>query len=245
MIALLKKELRMLFLSPLAYVVAASFSAINGYVFWILLSLVSHPMGQVQTDLLSLFFGGTFFFWLALVVMVPLVTMRLISEEKKTGSIELLMTAPISDAQIILAKFFSVMVFYVFLWLPGFIYTYVTLSYSHFDWQIWMACIAAVILMGAMLLSLGLMCSSFFSHQLSAGCVCFTLLMVFFLFGFADFFQSKAILKEILDLSWFISVFDQFTSGQLKSKHIVYLISMTCFHLYVTVQILGSRRWKS
>ena len=245
MIPLLKKELKMLFSSPLAYIVAAAFSFFNGYVFWMIVNLLAAPGGQIQSDILSLYFGGTFFFWISLLTLVPLLTMRLVSEEKKSGTLELLLTSPVTDVQIVLAKFLSVFLFYLFLWIPSFLYTFAVISLGSFDWGIWIACLTGVCAIGAFLLSFGLMCSAFFSQQLAAGMVCFAFLMLYFLFGFGDFFQSNAIFKMIWETVWPLQTFQDLGSGQMKSKHLIFLTAFTIFHLYVTVQILGSRRWKN
>jgi ABC-2 type transport system permease protein len=243
LVALTQKELRSLFSSPTAYVVGALFSVFNGYVFWILLQLLSTPTGQSSVEMSTLFFGGTFFFWLALLFMVPVITMRLISEEKKSGTIELLLTAPITDFQIILAKFLGVFVFYTFLWLPSFLYVGVLFTQTAMDWGIWIVSVLGVLLLGAMVLSLGLLSSSLVRNQIIAAVLTFICLMVFFLGGFTPYFESSSLGQEIMDLTWMINVFENLGSGQVHTMHLIYLISMIVFNLLVSVYVLGVRKW--
>ncbi|OED35310.1 hypothetical protein AB834_04780 [PVC group bacterium (ex Bugula neritina AB1)] len=243
--ALLKKELRSLFFSPLAYMVAGIVALMNGRVFCVLLQLLASPMSQVQEDLLSLFFGGTFFFWLSLIAMVPMLTMRLISEEKRSGCIELLMTAPITDCQIICAKFFSVFIFYIFLWIPSFLYTFLLIFLGNFDWNIWILCLLGVLSIGAMLLSMGLMFSCFFTHQLASGGMTLAMLLFYFMLGFSQSLVQIPWFQTFLDIVWPLSIMRALGAGQLDLAQLVFLLMMTFFHLYVAVKILESRRWKN
>ncbi len=134
LIATLNRELRAYFVSPLAYVILGFFLSLNGYVFAVIVSFLSDPRAGGSTTPLELFFGDTFFFWLVLMIMVPLVTMRLLAEERRSGTIEILMTAPVSEAQVVVGKFLAAFGFYVFLWLPTLAYVVIVARGSEVDW---------------------------------------------------------------------------------------------------------------
>src|SRR5436305_14254416 len=117
--ALLLRELRSYFHSPIAYIVLVFFLLITGVDFYFQVSFMNHrPIGYSYQEA----FFNSVFFWFAFVLIFPLITMRLFSEEFKLGTIEPLMTAPVRDIQVVLAKFFGAVVFYIALWVPTLIY---------------------------------------------------------------------------------------------------------------------------
>jgi ABC-2 type transport system permease protein len=131
--ATLRRELQVYFLSPLAYVVLTVFLLVNGFVFWLIVSFLSDPRASLGAPL-ELFFGQTFFFWLVLLFVTPVLTMRLLSEERRSGAIEVLMTAPVTEAQVILGKYLAALAFYTFLWLPTLVYALIIDRYGDVDW---------------------------------------------------------------------------------------------------------------
>src|ERR1700726_3776946 len=116
---LLSREVRSYFYSPIAYVVLVFFLLVSGVDFYFQVSYMNQrPMSfSVQEA-----FFNSVFFWFAFVLIFPLITMRLFSEEFKLGTIEPLMTAPVRDLQVVLAKFFGALIFYIALWIPTLLY---------------------------------------------------------------------------------------------------------------------------
>src|SRR5437016_6764960 len=117
--ALLSREVRSYFHSPIAYIVLIFFLLISGVDFYFQVSFMNQR--QVQYTVQEAFFNSVFF-WFAFVLIFPLITMRLFAEEFKLGTIEPLMTAPVRDWQVVLAKFFGALVFYLVLWVPTILY---------------------------------------------------------------------------------------------------------------------------
>ena len=113
---LLKKEVKHFFFSPIAWLVMAGFAFVNGYVFLFLIDLYSGTFANVPFA--TVYFSQNFFLWILLLFIIPAITMRLIAEEKATGTIETLMTAPVRDAEVVFAKYAAAMVFFVIMWLP-------------------------------------------------------------------------------------------------------------------------------
>ena len=99
-LAIIKREIIAYFSSPLAYIVLTAFLLMQGYIFYVILSYLNNPMTQAMTPM-RLFFGGTVFFWLFLLFVIPVITMRLVAEERRSGTIEVLLTAPLTELQVI------------------------------------------------------------------------------------------------------------------------------------------------
>jgi ABC-2 type transport system permease protein len=112
---LLKKELRHFFVSPIAWLVMAGFVFINGFFFLFLVEYYSGTFANIPFT--TVFFGEGSIMWILLLIVVPAITMRLIAEEKATGTIETLMTAPVRDAEFVFAKYAAALAFYVVMWL--------------------------------------------------------------------------------------------------------------------------------
>ncbi|MFQ5350446.1 MAG: ABC transporter permease [Thermoanaerobaculia bacterium] len=133
LLAILTRELRAYFFSPLAYVVAALLLLVNGAVFWLIVSYLNDPRAGIGAPL-ELFFGQTVFFWLVLLFVAPVVTMRLLSEERRSGTIEVLMTAPVTETTVVVGKYLAALAFYLFLWLPTVVYAVILSRHSAVDW---------------------------------------------------------------------------------------------------------------
>src|SRR5580704_6637535 len=188
-LSLIKREFTAYFLSPIAYVVLAVFLLVTGHLFYLTLNLLteSGPRG-VEFPMQSIL--GDEKFWLVFLFIPPLLTMRLFAEERGTGTLEMLMTAPIRDWQVVLAKFAACFSFYVLLWIPTVAYLPVLLD---MDWSTWHARIdpwpvitsyIGVLLAGAMFLSLGLLVSSLVRSQMVAALITLILSLTFIVLGF-------------------------------------------------------------
>src|SRR5438045_4614771 len=117
--ALLLREVRSYFHSPIGYIVLVFFLLVSGVDFYFQISFMNQrPAGYSVQEA----FFNSVFFWFAFVLIFPLITMRLFSEEFKLGTIEPLMTAPVRDLQVVLAKFFGALIFYIALWIPTLLY---------------------------------------------------------------------------------------------------------------------------
>src|SRR6201981_2164142 len=126
--ALLMREVRSYFYSPIAYIVLVFFMLVTGVDFYFQVSFMNQR--PVNYSVEEAFFNSVFF-WFAFVLIFPLITMRLFSEEFKLGTIEPLMTAPVRDWEVVLSKFFGALVFYLILWIPTVLYFAIFLKVTH------------------------------------------------------------------------------------------------------------------
>src|SRR5438094_6476972 len=126
-LSLIRREFSAYFLSPIAYVVLAIFLAVTGHLFYLTLLQLT-ATGPKGVEFPMQFMLGDEKFWLVYLFIPPLLTMRLFAEERSTGTLEMLMTAPVRDWQVVLSKFFACFAFYVLMWLPTLVYLPVLLN---------------------------------------------------------------------------------------------------------------------
>jgi ABC-2 type transport system permease protein len=249
MLSLIRREFTAYFVSPIAYAVMALFLVTMGVLFQATFDLLTKPgTAGVEYPLQGLLAKSAF--WLVFVLIAALLTMRLIAEERGSGSLELLMTAPIRDWQIVLGKFIACLMFYLVLWLPIVAYLPMLLD---FDWSNRTARIdpypaltsaVGIVLAGSMFLSLGLMMSSFVKNQLVAAILTLIAALPFVLSVFVDFSVPPGSLRA--RVVQFVSVPEHFrrdfTRGVIDTRAIVLYASLTLFCLFMTVRSLEARR---
>src|SRR5436190_12616460 len=175
-LSLIRREFAAYFLSPIAYVVIAVFLAVTGHRFYLTMEQLTARGPRGVSDPMQ-FMVGDLLFWLVFLFIPPLLTMRLFAEERHSGTLEMLLTAPLRDWQIVFAKFVACFAFYVLMWLPTLVYLPILL-----DWQWWttqrgidpwpvLTTYAGLALVGAMFLALGLFISSLVRSQLLAAVI--------------------------------------------------------------------------
>lgn len=242
-LATLLRELRAYFFSPLAYVVLTLLLLINGFVFWLIVSFLNDPRAQAGAPL-ELFFGQTLFFWLVLLFVAPVLTMRLISEERRSGTIEVLMTAPVNEEQVIVGKYLASLLFYVFLWLPTLVYAGVIAYYSEVDWGPVASGYLGIFGIGALFLAIGLFASTLSRNQLVAAILTFALLLPLFAFGLLEALFNNETLKQAFGYLNLWQHMDDFAKGIVDTRRLVYYASATVFFLFLAARSLESRKWR-
>lgn len=232
--AIMKKELQSFFYSPVAYIVFASFLMIVGYLFWVI--LISSRMASLEPMLYNAAF--------ILLLASPVLTMRLVSEEKKSRTIELLLTSPISPAEIIAGKFLACFTLYLVLILLTVQYPMVLSAYStEFDMGPVYSGYIGLILLGAAFISMGLFASTLTENQIIAAMVSFGGLVLFWIFGWAKHAFDNAF-GEILGN---LSIFDryaEFLRGIVDSGNVIFFVVFTLTWLFLATRVLESDRWR-
>jgi ABC-2 type transport system permease protein len=238
-----KREMVSYFLSPIAYIVMAGFLLINGFFFWQILNIFNGQPG-IPSDIspMQIVFGG--FFWILILIIPPVLTMRLFAEEKKTGTIEVLLTAPVTDGEVVLAKFFGAFSFYVLLWLPTTLYVLVLEYYGSIEIGPILAGYLGVLLLGALYLSIGVFTSSLTSNQVVAAILCFAILVMLFLASFLSGVVYTEQARHLLEYISFQDHMENFNRGIVNTKPLIFYLSFTLFNLFLTIRILETRRWR-
>jgi ABC-2 type transport system permease protein len=236
--ALLRRELGVYFVSPMAYIVLVPLLFFSGLAFHSTLVEVAnlYPMDYRGT-LQTLAFMN--------VLMSALVTMRLIAEEKSKGTLETLLTAPVTEAQVVLAKFAASLVLMAYLILPTVGYAVIVSQYGQVDGGAVACGYLGLLLMGAVLYSIGIFISSLCSSQITAGVVT---LMVSVLLLFANFFAPQlpesSTARQLLSYVNLTDNFNDFLKGVVDTSRLVYLVSVVGFFLFLTTRVVQSRRWR-
>src|SRR4030095_4682763 len=237
--ALLAREVRSYFHSPIAYIVLVFFLLVSGVDFYFQVSFMhQRPAGYSVHEA----FFNSVFFWFAFVLIFPLITMRLFSEEFKLGTIEPLMTAPVPDLQVVLAKFFGALVFYIVLWLPTLIYFAIFQKITH---QPAAASIGAywgsylmLLLLGMFYLSIGCLASVVTKNQIVAAILSFSAIPLLFFLGLVQFIllDVSSGMRDALGYFSAIEHMGTYSRGVIDTRPIVLYLSMTAFTLALTYQ---------
>ena len=240
--ATFSRELRAYFFSPLAYVILFFFLVVNGAVFATIVSYLSDPRypGGRPFDI---FFTG-FLFWLLLLFVVPVITMRLLAEERKSGSIEVLMTAPVSEGQVVAGKYLAALAFFAFLWAPTALYALLVDHWSEVDWGILAGGYLGILLVGGLFLSVGLFASAMARNQIVAAMVTFAVILLIFFAAFLSGLVQDPRLQEVLG---YVSVLDHMTElsrGIVDTRRLVFYLSGTFFFLFAASRALEDRKWR-
>jgi ABC-2 type transport system permease protein len=252
-LAIMGKEMKIYFYSPMAYVVIAVFLLINGYLFYTIVgSTVNQAMQMIrfqqslpQININDMILRPVYHnMAVVMILTLPMLTMRLLSEEKKTRTAELLLTSPITLTQIVLGKFLSAMlVFSLALLLCGFMPVLLD-SFGTLSWAPVLAAYLGLLLLGGVFLSLGLFASSLTENQVIAGLVGFALILMLWLLGWIAQVGSDVPLGPFFS---FISVgehFDNFVRGLIDSSDLIYFLSLIVVGLFLTHRVLDSQRWR-
>lgn len=242
-LAIARKELLSYFFAPMAYIVAASFLIMNGFLFYLIIAALSQP-GASSASPMGLFFGGTALFWLYLIVTVPVITMRLGAEEKKTGTLETLLTAPVSDWEVILGKYAAAFSLYVALWLPTALYPVVLAQFGPVDWGPVAGGYVGVLLLGSLFVSVGLFTSFLSKNQVVAAILAFAALCMLFSLSILPFLATETAVKSLADYFDLWSRMQDFSKGLIDTRPVIYLLSGSVLFLALSRHALQVRRWR-
>jgi gliding motility-associated transport system permease protein len=244
---LLSREVRSYFHSPIAYVVLIFFLLIAGVDFYFQVSFMNQR--QVQYTVQEAFFNSVFF-WFAFVLIFPLITMRLFAEEFKLGTIEPLMTAPVRDWQVVLAKFFGALVFYLVLWIPTLLYFAIFLKLTNqpaaHSGGAYFGSYLMLLLLGMFYLSIGCLTSALTKNQIIAAIISFCAITLLFFLGLVQFILLD-VSSGTRDLLGYFSAIDHmvtFSRGVIDTRPVVFYVSMTIVMLTLTYQAFQSRKWR-
>lgn len=234
-VTLTRRELQATFFSPIAYVVGTGFLLISGYFF------LDHVLVPGNEASMRPLFDNMA---MLLVFAIPLLTMRSISEEFSTGTVETLMTAPVTDAQVILGKFVGLMLFFTVLLATTLVHAALLLSYAQVPWQAVAMGYLGLILLGGAFVAIGLFASTLTRYQLLAALIGAGVLSALtFLMDYLARWRGGD-WRAITSALNLLSHFDDFSKGILDSRAIVLLASVTVFFLFLAVKVLESRRWR-
>jgi len=246
------KELQSYFRSPIAYTVIALWALIGGFFFYFGLSFF------VQRSMEGAMTGQSFPMdineWIVrpllsnvnvvALFLIPMITMRLFAEEKRSGTIELLMTSPINDIEIVLGKWLAAVGLYSIMLLVSVLHMAILFRYGQPDWRPLAVGYLGLLLQGGCLLAIGTFVSTCTSNQIVAGALGFAISLLLFVLNWVSEFGSSVSERVI----GYLSVqqhFESFSKGVLDSKDIVFYVTMIILGLFLTSRSLESVRWRA
>jgi ABC-2 type transport system permease protein len=250
--AIAQREIKAYFASPIAYILIGFFALLFGYFYYALLSFFERQsmqmgmgMGGPQTMnvnqmLISpLLVNAT----VILLFVFPLITMRTYSEEKRSGTIELLLTSPLTDLQIILGKYLGAMLLYAAMLAVTFIHVGLLFLYGNPEWKPILTGYLGLLLMGGCFLSVGLLISSLTKNQIVAAMATFGVFLMLWVINWIGSFVGPTTQAVLQHLS-ITEHFDDFAKGIIDTKHLVYYFSFIAFGLFLTMKSVDSERWR-
>jgi ABC-2 type transport system permease protein len=244
---LLGREVRSYFYSPVAYIVLLFFLLLSGVDFYFQISFMNGR--PVPYSVQEAFFNSVFF-WFAFVLIFPLITMRLFSEEFKLGTIEPLMTAPVRDWQVVLAKFFGALVFYFVLWIPTLLYfvifQFVTKQPAAGSIGAYLGAYLMLLLLGMFYISIGCLASVLTKNQIIAAIISFCAITLHFFSGLISFVVQdvSSVTRQLLGYFSAIEQMGTLSRGEIDTRPIVLYVSMTILLLTLTHQAFQTRKWR-
>ena len=248
-LAIADKELRSYFASPIGYVIIGFFALLfawfyTSYLEWFL-ETSQQMMGPGRSPNVNQQVIAGLLQNSAVIILfvMPMVTMRTYSEEKRSGTIELLLTSPVTDVQIILGKFLGAMGLYAAMLGVTFLSIALLFYFGNPEWRPIVAGYLGLLLMGGCFISVGLLISSFTKNQIVAGVATFG---VFLLLWVIDWPARSAgpTVKAILEHLSITQHFSDFARGIIDTKHLVYYLSVITFGLFLTAKSVDSERWR-
>ncbi len=248
-LAIAHKELKAYFASPIAYVVIGFFALTFGYFFYALLLFFDRqsvqmagggqPVNVNEQLIRPVFLNATVIF----LFVLPMITMRTYSEEKRSGTIELLLTAPLTDLQIILGKFLGAMGLYAAMLAVTLPHVGALFFVGNPEWRPIVIGYLGMLLMGGCFISVGLLISSLTKNQIVAGMVTFAVFLMLWIINWIASFMGPTT-QSVLNYLSITDHLDDFTKGILDTKHLVYYLSFISFGLFLTARSVDTERWR-
>ncbi len=251
-LVIFKKELKSYFASPIAYLLLAIFAVIFGFFFYsatrffVLQGMQMQMMGRgmpmdvneyvIRPLLTNASVIGLF--------LIPMITMRLYAEEKRSGTIELLMTSPVRDLEIVLGKWLAALVLYASILAISGINIGILFAFGRPDWKPILVGYLGLLLQGGCLLAIGIFISTMTRNQIIAGGATFAVCLMLWVLDWVSAYDQSSWAKVISYLS-VVTHFEPFAKGVIDSKDVIFYLSMIFFGLFLTARSVESLRWRS
>ena len=233
MFAIFKRELKAYFTSPLGYVFLAIFYAFSGLFFYIF------SLSVGSTDISSVFL----MMFIVLMVFVPLLTMRLLSEDKKQKTDQLILTAPVSLLSIVMGKFLAAYAIFAIGVAVMPVYGFVMSTFATVSWlPIWGNTVG-LLLLGGIFVSIGLFISSLTENQMIAAIGGFFINLMRLLMNTLKSALPNGFLQDVLSSISVYSRYSEITSGIFSLSSLIFFVSVIFIFLFLTVRVLEKRRW--
>lgn len=245
-LTLVRRELGTFFYSWIGYIVIAGAVFLMGFSFYTLLDkLQGESMPMPITEIFL-----NLCFWLILLFSAPLITMRTFALEKYSGTFETLMTAPVGDVVVVLAKYSAALIFYMIMWLPLLACIFILRSFAQGATPVEAGTLAStflgIFLLGSLYMAIGCFASSLTRNQITAAMSGFAVGLVLFLLSFLanQFPMETSWLNQALEWTSVWRQMQEFARGVVDTRYVVFYLTSAAFFLFLTCRVIESRRWK-
>jgi ABC-2 type transport system permease protein len=250
-LAIARKELRSYFTSPIGYIAVGVFALLYGYFYVAMLdyfvrqSMQAGQFGGPQTMNVNQMMIRPLLqnVTILLLFVMPMITMRAYAEEKRSGTIELLLTSPLSDAEIILGKFLGALLLWCVMLAVSLVHLALLYAYGRPEWKPIVTAYLGLVLMGGCFISVGLFISSLTKNQIVAAVVTFAVFLFLWIITWIGSFSGPTVDKVTQYLS-IVDQFDDFAKGVIDTSHLIYYVSFIGFGLFLTAKSVDSERWR-
>ncbi len=232
--AIFRRELKAYFSSPLGYIFLGVIYAISGFYFWYVLYSQANYIQYVFSNMFTI-----------VLMVVPLLTMRLMSEDKKLKTDQLLLTAPVNITSVVLGKYFAAFVVYLLGVSSTIVYQIVLATFAAPDWNVFLGNYIAIALIGAALISIGILISSLTENQIIAAIGTLAISLFIWLLDSIAMALPAGFewIGTVLGSLSFMTRYNDFVSGILNVSHILFFVSFAAVFLFFTVRALEKKRW--
>jgi ABC-2 type transport system permease protein len=231
-----KRELYAYFVSPIAYVAIAVYLIIAGFIFW----LEVGDMAHFGTPSLQGQFSTMAFLWL---IFAPPLTMRLLAEEQRMGTLELLLTSPVRDWEVVLGKFFASVAVLLLTIVISLMYALMLKAYGNPDPGPMAAGYLGLLLAGGALMSIGVLASAMTQNQVVAAVLAFVANLVLWIVSAAGQSASSSMTQVFNQLGFFEHTLN-FWRGIIDTNDVIYFVSLVALMLFAATRVLEARRWR-
>jgi ABC-2 type transport system permease protein len=246
-----RKELKSYFASPIAYLLITVFAVIFGYFFWraiayfVQAGLEMQMRGGAQPMSVNELVIGPLLSNMSVIVLflIPMMTMRLFAEEKNRGTIELLLTSPVHDWELVLGKWLGSVIMFLVIIGVSCLNILLLFAYGRPDWKPVLAGLLGLILQGGAILAIGTFISTTTKNQIIAGSVTFAVVLLLWVLSWLNFEQASW--AKVLAYCSVLSHGESFTRGVIELKDVVYFVSVIFFGLFLTERSIESLRWRA
>lgn len=250
-IAIADRELRSYFASPIAYAVIGLFALVFGWMIYsylhmfLLRTMEMQSMGGAGAVNVNVMLIRPVIQQIGIIVLfvLPMITMRTYSEEKRSGTIELLLTSPVTDLEIILGKFFGAFTLYALMLLVTLPTILLLFLYGEPDWKPVVTSYLGMLLVGGSFIAFGLFISSLTKNQIVAAVLTFCILLMLLLVNWLRDMSGPTMGAVISAIALFEPL-DDFTKGVIDTRHLIYYLSVITFGLFLTAKSVDSERWR-
>lgn len=234
--AIMQRELYSLFLSPIGYIVVAGFLLLTG-----LIVLFTDTIAAGKPATLRAVFDFTPYI---LALIIPAISMRAISEEYRTGTIEAMMTAPVSDTQLVLGKYLAVLVFYAAMIMMTIAYLVLMVVLGRPDVGASLSAYLGLLLLGMAFIAFGVFASSLTENQIVAWFIGAVPLVLFVWFSASLVTRTEGTLRDVLQRINVARHLDQFNRGLITTESLAFFLVITGLFVFLSIKVVESRRWR-